>query len=133
MNRLALVVFLALGYWARESLMKTTLNRSLFGVTVFTLLAQGVLTGALSLTGVAPVASVALNFFLWFAVVGVASITIERRLWPSALGYGLGLFACLVYPDVLLLIMSACHGILTLNGIAVWGPQITGRVFSRDT
>jgi serine/threonine-protein kinase len=129
----SLLVFLGLGYWARESLMKTALNRRMFALTVFTLLAQGVLTSALSMANVNGPASVALNFFLWFTVVSAASITIERRLWPSALGYAAGLFASLAYPNVLLLVMSACHGALTLNGITVWGPQISGRVFSRDT
>lgn len=122
----SLLVLLALGYWARDTLMKTALNRRVFGLTVFTLFAQAVLGAALFLARVDATVSVCFSFFLWFTVITVACITVERRLWPSAVVYGTGLFGALLYPDVVLLIMSASHCAMTVNAVSVWGRMFSG-------
>jgi serine/threonine-protein kinase len=120
------IVLCALGYWARETLMKTALNRRIGALTGFTLLSQGVLVAALALAHVDPVMSVAMSFFLWFTVLSVASVTLEAGLWPAAVTYGVGLFAALLHPDVVLLIMSASHCALTVNVVSVWRKMFSG-------
>ena len=122
----SLVVALALGYWARETMMKTVLNRRTFSLLIFVLAANLVLIAALVIAQVEAVTSVTLNFFLWFTAAGLAAITIERRAWPTAVGYLSGLFLALIWPEYLLLFVSASHAVLTANAIAIWSPMARG-------
>jgi hypothetical protein len=62
------------------------------------------------------------DFFLWFTASGLGAITIERRLWPTSLGYLIALFAALARPDLVLLVMSASHAVLTVNAVVIWLP-----------
>lgn len=116
----SLIVLSALAYWGRESLMKTALNRRIGALAAFTLLAQGVLAAAFGLTHVNSVTALSFNFFLWFCVLSVASISIETRLWPAAVVYGIGLFISLLHPEIVLLIVSASHFALTVTAVSVW-------------
>lgn len=121
-----LPVVLSLGYWARDSLMKTLVNRRLSVLLVFTLVAQIVLDLALILGHSEHHLGVALDFFLWFVAMGAACITIELRLWPTALGYGVSLFASIAQPELLLWLMAASQGVLTLNALWIWRRRPAG-------
>lgn len=113
---------LGVGYWARDSLSKTAINRHIYSLLLLTLVAQIVLASALMLMGVESVESVALNFFLGFTVVGAGAITVDARLWPTAAGYALALYAGVLWPNALLYLMGGSHLVLTANVAAIWGP-----------
>jgi serine/threonine-protein kinase len=129
------VVFLVLGgvfaIWARESLMKTAFNRRASGVVAFAMVAQAVLALG-TMTAEIPVRSVLpIEFFLWFCVTGMITITMEWRLWPAALGYLATFFgvawvhahAGADYVRQGLYLMAAGHLCLTLTVLVIWRPH----------
>jgi hypothetical protein len=122
----SLLVLAALGYWARETLMKTALNRRISAITAFTLVGQAVLGAAFTLTNVDGTTAVTFNFFMWFVVLSIASITVEPGMWPSAVVYLAALFLSLLFRDVVFLIMSASHFALTINAVFIWRKMFSG-------
>jgi hypothetical protein len=123
---LSLVLLGSLGWWARETLMKTALNRRISAITAFTLVGQAVLGAAFTLTNVDATTAVTFNFFMWFVVLSITSITVEPGMWPSAVVYLTALFLALRFRDVVFLIMSASHFALTVNAVFVWRKMFSG-------
>jgi len=123
---LSLVVLGTLGLWARETLMKTALNRRISAITAFTLVGQAVLGAAFTLTNVDATTAVTFNFFMWFVVLSITSITVEPGMWPSAVVYLVALFLSLLFRDVVFLIMSASHFALTVNAVFIWRKMFSG-------
>ncbi|MBM4363904.1 MAG: hypothetical protein FJ104_14590, partial [Deltaproteobacteria bacterium] len=120
----SLPLVLGLGYWARESLRKTALNRRIFALLLFVLASQLVLGAACLVAGVASAVAVPLTFFLWFVAAGLAAITIEIGAWPTALAFLVCLFLALSEPRWTLVLMGISQAILTVNALAIWGPLL---------
>lgn len=63
--------------------------------------------------------------FVWFLTSTLISITLEARLWPSALAYALGFLACARWPLKTHYFMSLSNAAVTLNFAIVWRPRAT--------
>jgi len=110
------------GLWARESMMKTLVNRRVFLTTMWTFVAQVALAGGAWHLGL-PIPQVrVLMLFLWFAVAGMTTIAIDRRLAPAAVGYGAGFGLAVGWPEHTLYFMAAGNGLLTVTAVWYWRP-----------
>jgi len=126
---LYLVLLFGMGVYARRSMMRTAINRRVLATVAVALVSQI----AMSLGGMQLGTSVhhiqIMTMFMWSAVTGMAAVTIDRRLFPAALGYLLTfgvavLFA--VHTFHVLWAMSAGHLITTINVLAIWRPRTLG-------
>jgi serine/threonine-protein kinase len=129
------VVFLVVGggfaLWARDSLMKTAFNRRASAVVALALVAQGVLALGTMMAGIPVPAVLPLEFFLWFCILAMMTITMEWRLWPSALGYLATFFGVAWahahagenYLRYGLYLMAVGHACMTLNVLVIWRPR----------
>ena len=120
---LFLLVGMGITWWARDSMMKTKINRQLILTVTFALVAQMIMILVCGIRGVSLETSMILNFFLWFVVSGLVNLVVERQFWIATVGYLVALFASTYLPDYRYWIMSASHMVLTLNILWVWGPQ----------
>ncbi len=115
-----LVLMVVLAIWARESMMKTAINRALVGSVLFTVTAQMVLHTGSWLMHMPVHMSQMLDPFIWFCVSSLISISVDRRLAPAAVGYlATFLFACAV-PEWAFVAMSASNLLLTMTAVGVW-------------
>ncbi len=124
------LVIVALGYWARESMLKTAINRRLMAMLVLTFVAQTILGLGLWRAGV-PVLTVHwLHLLLWSVIIAVMAIHLELGMWPSAVTTALWFVLSADRLHLLYLGMAVTDTIIVGNLLAVWSPRVkrwTGR------
>ncbi len=81
------LAFGGLVFWARESMMKTAINRSVVAGFALMLLSQLVLQLATYMLGIGPAITLVLHIFIWFIVASLLAIMLDRRLFPLGVGY----------------------------------------------
>jgi hypothetical protein len=113
-------VSLAVAYWARDSMMKTALNRRMLAAALFALTAQMLLQLGAAMLGIPARAATVLHFFLWFSVAAMLTIGVERRLFPMALGYLAAFLLGARFPEKRYLLMAGSNLIMTLTVIFAW-------------
>lgn len=117
-----LTAVLGLGLWARTTIRKTLVNRRMYASVVFALVLQTSFTLAapqLDLTALQLEQSIQ---FLWAAITGMATITIDRRMVGGALAFAGGFVASLVYPEFRLQLMSASCFVFMVTTAWQWRP-----------
>lgn len=117
-----MAIVLAFGWWARDTMTKTLLNRRFFGTILVTLGAQSLLTMGAAVLGIDPAQTQVFHFLLWSTVAAMASLTLDKRLWPTSVSYLAGFFAASFYPEHRYYLMGATNFFLMANGIIVWKP-----------
>jgi len=118
-----LFVAAGLGYWARESLSKTAVNRGFVG-TIVAMMAIELVVSAVSWRVGMPLAyQHMMHVMLWLATCSAATVTVERRLAPACVGYGVALIVVALYPAQSLLAMAGANSLLTLVCLAAWRPE----------
>ena len=117
-----LVVAVALGWFGRESLGRTLVNRRLFAALVSLLLSQMLLTGICWWHDVPREALATLLFFLWFGIAALVTQLVEKRLWPTALGQLCGLVAVACWPPAVYAAIAATNAIFVANILIIWWP-----------
>jgi serine/threonine-protein kinase len=116
-------VSIALFIWARDSLTKTVMNRTLTGGT-FVAFAANMLTLAGAIVGDLDHATAfAFEFVTIAAVLGVFTAAVDRRLLPAALVFAAGHLAARAWPDRRFDIMALAQLTLTINVMAIWRPR----------
>jgi serine/threonine-protein kinase len=115
-----LAVLAVLGLWMRRTLFSTVLNRTFLGAGVLSLIGQIVLHLVARAAGIPANQSELLTFFLWFIVVSMLSVTVERRLWFAALTYLAAFALAAVYPSWRYYLMTTGNLTLTATMLAVW-------------
>ena len=120
---IALLAFACgLALWARDSMFKTVINRRLMVTTFHLFVTQIALwTGCWYLDVPVTTAQV-LMILLWFALGGMISITIDRRIAPSTLGYLVAFVVAARHPDHAMYTMAAANLFFTINAAWVWKP-----------
>jgi serine/threonine-protein kinase len=116
--------------WARESLTKTAFNRRASLSIFFTFVAQAIVVLGAQLGGIPVTTVLPMEFFLWFVIAGMLTITLDNRFWPVALGYLLAFFAVAYFKsnsgDLYfrhgMYAMSAAHACLAITVFVVWRP-----------
>ena len=121
----ALVVALGLGFWARESMLKTVINRRVGGIAIIMLVANLMTElGGLLMGLPAPVAEVFL-FLLWSFTTAVLALTVDRRLVLAALMYLVGFFVASADVDRRLWVMAVTNLIMAITAFVVWRPAVS--------
>jgi serine/threonine-protein kinase len=118
-----LVVAGVLFAWARESMMKTAINRFLTGVVGLVLVAEVLFTLGAYATGVSVSTTHTLVFVLWFMAAATVAIGAEARFFPAALGYGVGFVAAVLHPEWRFILTAACNAFTTAALVALWAPS----------
>ena len=115
------LVFLPVVWWARDSMTKTRINRSLVSAAGLTLAAQTMLHIGTAMLGVSAISSGVLNLFLWGVSVSILAAAIERRLALAAAGFFIAFFVACAHPAWRWYAMSASNAVLMLTMAWVWG------------
>jgi serine/threonine-protein kinase len=115
-----LAVVAGLSIWMRRTLVATVLNRALLGAAVLSLTGQSVLHLVARAAGIPAAQSELLTFFLWFVVVSMLAITVERRFWIAALSYLAAFAIAATHPAARYYLMTTGNLVLTATMLAVW-------------
>jgi hypothetical protein len=120
----ALLIALAVGYWARESMLKTVINRRVGGIALIMLVANLMAElGGLQMGLSAPDAEVFL-FLLWSFTTAVLALTVDRRLMLAALMYLVGFFVASADVERRLWAMAVTNLIMAVTAFVVWRPAV---------
>ena len=68
------------------------------------------------------------HFFLWFVVAGVASITIDRRVVPSAITYLIAFVYLCHAPEQRWVAMVLSNLVLSVNLLVAWASPVKDNV-----
>jgi eukaryotic-like serine/threonine-protein kinase len=117
-----LAITLGLGWWARESMTATAINRRVFVSGVFLFVSQTLLHLGTWKMGLSLVPTDQLMMFLWFVIVAMLCINVDWRLTPAAFGYAFAFAAALRWPDERMFLMSAANAVFTLTVLWQWRP-----------
>ena len=124
---LFLVTALVLGYGTRESMGRTLVNQRLYAAIIVILVAQVALTGLCWFHGLTQYAFGSLLFFLWGTGATFASLLIERRLWPTAVGHLIALPTATLAPEWVYVAIVLTNVVFMINIAIIWWPgRITG-------
>ncbi len=116
-----LALLFGLGWWARESMMRTAINRRLGLAAIVAVGAQLVARLVALKTGEPLVETFHESFLVWSAAVVVLASAVDWRLLASAAGY---LAAYVILPFIgyehALYALSASNGVLLVNAVLLW-------------
>jgi hypothetical protein len=126
---LYLVLLFGMGVWARDSMMRTAINRRVMATIALALVGQIAMTfGGMALTMSVHNIQI-MTIFMWASVASMAAIAIDRRLFPAALGYLVTFGAAATWAHntfQVLCAMSAGHLVTTINVLSIWRPKQLG-------
>jgi len=111
--QLALVI--ALFYWGRESLGKTSVNRRIAAAILFLYPAQLVLIFGIHALAVPATQAIALALFLWFVIAGMVAIQTSKWLLPLVFGYMAAFLIACVRTDMVFVAMSVANFVMGIN------------------
>jgi hypothetical protein len=112
-----------LALWKRREMTASMLNRGLLGAIFLTLIAQIFLDAVVFASGVDPWFASTTRLFLWFAVTGMATITLDSRLWPSSVFYLGGFIVGGLWRDAVFPTMSVANFAFLVNAVVIWWPR----------
>ncbi|MFT7521423.1 MAG: serine/threonine protein kinase [Kiritimatiellia bacterium] len=119
-----LAAVLAAGVWARETLSKTTLNRSAFALLLMVPLGQLILDVSTLLLGIEALHSFILRIVLWALVTSTLAATMDRRFWPAAQAYAAAAVLSATLPSLHVWFMAAGNLVLLTSIFMVWGRGV---------
>lgn len=87
---------------------------------MFMFIGQALLVGSMWSVGVPVAQTQVLMIFNYFVVAGVVAMTVDIRMVPTAIGYGVMFGLATLHPDLRLYFMGAGNFILMLNSYYSW-------------
>jgi hypothetical protein len=118
----ALLVFATgLGYWARDSLTRTAINRRLMRTVGTVITAQLAMFAGAWWLELDYAHARAMMILLYAVTCALAASTIESGLWPSALTFFVAYLLAILWPVLTYPLQSIANLILTINVVIVWG------------
>jgi serine/threonine-protein kinase len=114
---------IGLGYWARESMLKTAVNRRLSASLLLTFVAQILVEVGFWAAGLSSAHAHWMHMAIWFAILGSVVINLERALWPSLVAVALVFVFAGFVPRAIYAGMSIANAVLVINAVAVWLPR----------
>lgn len=121
LTNIALCVFGGgLFYWARESMTRTAINRGLVGVMTAAFIAQILVSVGTWIAGIPTHFVLVFYFAVWTGVAGAAVATIEGRLWPTMVVFGVCFLVGTYAPEYRHLLASLGNAVLALNATFLW-------------
>jgi len=120
-DSIVLVILVGLGIWARESMTRTRLNRTL-GVAVFaSILGQLLLHVAeLGAGGADALTTARAAFVLWAGIAAVCAAAVDKRLWVPAVSYAAGYVVLAFWPRGVFWVLAVCNEILLWTVVVLW-------------
>ncbi len=119
-----IVVLLAVGWWARDTLTRTAFNRHIAGTVLFAFLAQLTWVAGAWLMGLPVEATKGMLIFLWFALSSHVAIVLDRRMVPAAVGFLAAFVVAARWPGLRWCAVSASNLVITLNVVATGSLQV---------
>ncbi len=116
------IAVLGFGAWARQSMMRTLFNRRIWATTQLVFAAQLVLHLGAWYLGLDPVTTNIIMVFQWFVMTGMSAITLDWRLFPTALGFATAFVVSARWPEARHAAMAASNLVLTVNAVWIWRP-----------
>jgi eukaryotic-like serine/threonine-protein kinase len=126
-----LLLATAAGYWARDSLGKSRLNRTLALIVPFTFVSMTFFWFGGTAMGLEPRVVQIVHIFMWFTQIGVLVITTETRFWPTALALLVSFFVASWQPEYRHLAIAFSNFVLTLNAVILWRSPET-KIFNGE-
>jgi serine/threonine-protein kinase len=130
---LFLLIVAALSFWARETMMRTAVNRRVIAAMV---LACGTLLWldlAHYLAGLDPAEAIRVHPMVVMAVIWMGVATIDARFWPTGLAVTAAALVGMLAPAWVLYAFGLVNLAMGINGLWVWrvapkpqGPQTSG-------
>ena len=117
-----LCIVVALGVWARDSLMKTAINRRLLASTVGLFGFQIVLAFGGAALEIPIVTAQVLMVLIWATFATMIAIGIDARLAPCGVAYALAFLASAIWPDERHLAMAGSNLVFLVTAAWVWRP-----------
>ncbi|HVI01821.1 MAG TPA: serine/threonine-protein kinase [Enhygromyxa sp.] len=119
----SLVILVGLAIWARESLTRTRVNRTVVAALALALIAHLLLMLGAPLMGLSYYDATALLPLLWAVLVAMGSLTFEPRATPIAVAYAIGFFAAAGLYEWRFLVMGVCNLVFVIVLLIAWWPQ----------
>ena len=125
------VVVVALGVWARDSMTKTAVNRQILGLFILAPSIQLVLSLAAWLAGMPVEWALMAIVGTWLTLAAAAAATIHATVWSSAAAYAVVLLVMARWPSLRFYAMAAAN--FSLGLCAAWMWHREGKVSSPGT
>ncbi len=118
-----LLIIGGFGYWARESMMKTAINRQVLATTVIAMVAQMVLVVALPVLEISIDTAEPLMLLVWSLISAMLAISVTPALFFSSFGYLIGFVVAAYVPEQIYTTMSLTNLVLTINLVWISAPK----------
>ena len=120
-DSIVLVIVVGLGIWARESMMRTRLNRTL-GVAVFAAMLGQLLLHVSELVagGADAMITSRTAFVLWAGLAAVCAAAVDKRLWVPAVSFAIGYVVLAFWPRGVFWVLALCNEILLWTMVFLW-------------
>jgi uncharacterized membrane protein YeaQ/YmgE (transglycosylase-associated protein family) len=132
-NAALLLLTLSLTYWARDSLGKSQLNRTLRNQLIAVPLIQGLVLAMTELTGGTRDDAVIVMLPAWTAIAVCNVALLGPVVLPMALGYAGAYVLGTLRPDWALQALAAANLVLLLNGVIPWLPMVRQAMQDSDS
>lgn len=116
------VVIGGFGWWARETMMKTAVNRRLFLTFILVFAGQAAIDAGARRYGMTLAELELFNVGLWVVSAAMIAITLERRLVPTAIAYAVVFALVVIAPAPRLYWVALGNLVFTINTVAIWWP-----------
>ncbi len=118
----ALVILMALGFWARNTLRATAFNRKVALTGMFVFVGQIILSLGAWALDVPVEESQTFMIFFWGAVTSMLAITVDGWLWPSAVLYFAWFGLAAQDPGLRFYAMAGANFSFAINALIRWAP-----------
>ncbi len=112
-----------LAWMGRHTLASTAINRALVSALFLALMGVVLYDIGGMLHGVPPIDLFAQHLFFYALVVGTVSVTVEHRVWPTAVGFLLAYWVSMYSMDFVFFATSAGNIVLAVNAWFVWAKE----------
>jgi len=116
-----LALIIGLGIWARESMLRTRVNRVLASAVGLAMLSGFMAHGAEYLVGgMDPAVTFRHQFITWAVVTGLCAPAIDWRLGIPALGYAIGYVILTIDQTSIFIVLAVCNELLLVTMVFLW-------------
>ena len=109
----------------RDRLWTTIVNRRLIGSALILLTAQLLLVILCYVMGLPLTVQQTMMLFLYFVILGMMAITVDKVLAASAITFGTAAIIAAFHPSIRMFLLSAADAVFTLNVFYGWHREAT--------
>jgi serine/threonine-protein kinase len=120
-----IIVISIWSYVWRDKLWTTIVNRRLIGSALILLTAQLLLVVLCYVMGLPLTVQQTMMLFLYFVILGMMAITVDKVLAVSAITFGTAAIIAAFHPSIRMFLLSAADAVFTLNVFYGWHREAT--------